>query len=93
MQTFHDKREDTLRRTGRTTRLVDIYIQDLFTKNECRCLDHYQYGSHREANLNLMRRVTKRLEFEHGLLPGIHFAVNVQKFEIRLKPVNLSSKT
>lgn len=50
------------RRSGRTTRLVDKAIQDLFTTGMARIVDHYP--SHL-ADKQLLYLVMRRLELEH----------------------------
>lgn len=37
--------EDKYRRTGRTTRLIDNYIQELFKNKRIVVKDHYQNGN------------------------------------------------
>lgn len=52
------------RRTGKTTRLVDKYVQEFFTKGSCTTYDHY--GS-KEANKRLFYLVLDRLSKEHDI--------------------------
>lgn len=54
--------ELTVRGTGRTTRLVDQAIQDLFTKGVVLVKDHFD---DRQADRYLTERIKKRLDYEH----------------------------
>ncbi len=74
------------RRSGNTIRIVDELIQDLFTKGECACYDHYGDGTLDTRNRrkkDVMRMVLRRLESEHG---GFHDIVefNQKTFTIKL---------
>ena len=51
-----------VRKTGRSTRLADEYIQSLFKKRKIIVMDHYPS---KEANMFLFRKILRRLEFEH----------------------------
>jgi hypothetical protein len=59
--------EEVDRGTGRTTRLVDKYIQDIFNNpNKFITIeDHYP---HNVAHLYLFNRISDRLKIEHGRL-------------------------
>lgn len=61
---------DKNRRTGRTTRLADGYIQDLFKDKKIVVVDHFQDGT-RKTNEITSKRLTdiimKRLAYEHQL--------------------------
>lgn len=48
--------------SGRTTRLIDFYIQELFTHGEVEIRDHEDHWS---AHQNILHRVRKRLAAEH----------------------------
>lgn len=50
------------RNSGRTTRLADHYIQELFINNEVEIKDHYPQES---AHYYLLRVIANRLDFEH----------------------------
>ena len=52
-----------MRRTGRSTRLVDKYIQELFTTGLAVVLDHHHSN---EADYDLLNRVAKRMSIEHS---------------------------
>lgn len=59
-----------LRRTGRTTKLIDRYVHDYFTVGRCFCEDHYipdKNGSFSERNEEISRMVLGRLFNEHGI--------------------------
>ena len=53
------------RMIGNTTRLVDYYIQLLFTKKEITVRDHHDNNA---AHLELFNRIINRMESEHGRL-------------------------
>jgi hypothetical protein len=74
---------DNLTKTGRSTRLLDGYIQSLFDGNKVTILDHTYTP---KDNYALMGKFLKRLEIEHNYifrenLGGKHFT-----FEL-LKPI------
>jgi hypothetical protein len=54
------------RRSGRTTRIVDQAIQELFKNGYVFCRDHYPSKQMTEY---VFKKVLKRLDFEHGQLP------------------------
>ena len=54
--------EDQLRATGRTSRLVDSYIQELFTNKEIEVRDHFP---HRGADKFLLKRIIDRYNNEY----------------------------
>lgn len=61
------------RATGRSTRLIDKYIQEFFTNPagiSVYVLDHYDDI---RAHKLLLDRVISRLKIEH---PGVHYAVD-----------------
>lgn len=55
------------RRSGNSTRQIDMAINLLFKGSKLEVKDHWEYGSHRKANEDLFRRILKRLQFEHNL--------------------------
>lgn len=60
------------RATGRSTRLVDMYVQEFFTSPQgtsVLILDHWDDP---RAHRSLLDRVISRLRIEH---PGVHYAV------------------
>ena len=65
-----------LRATGRTTRIIDRLVQELFETGSCKIADHHP--TH-EADRYLLHRLMGRLEAEHHLRaakperPGIPF--------------------
>lgn len=52
------------RRVGNTTRLVDMFVQDFFTRGKIQVYDHYGTKKASERVFNL---VIKRLNSEHGI--------------------------
>lgn len=60
-----------MRRSGRTTRLVDQYVQELFTLGECEVIDHWwpEKREHdgRNADKHILKVFLVRLEFEHRI--------------------------
>jgi len=78
-----DPSEGGLRGTGRTTRLADAYIQELFTKGEITVEDHHIQGS-----FYLLYKIERRLESEHSHVVFTKKGLNL-KLENDL-PSNLS---
>lgn len=71
-----------LRKSGRTTRLIDDYIQLLFTTDKgslIKVRDHYPSN---DAHRMLIDKIINRLKAEH---PGINIDVNYRERTIRLK--------
>lgn len=52
------------RRSGRTTRIVDSAIQNLFNKGFCILSDHHK-GTN-QSTIDILDRFIKRFELEHG---------------------------
>ncbi len=52
------------RRVGNTTRLIDMFLQDFFTKGECHIYDHYNTRHSRQRVFSL---VLQRLSREHNI--------------------------
>lgn len=63
--------DDSNRATGRTTRLVDYYIQELFNNpnSEIEIIDH---TNNQQSNVHLTQMILRRLDNEH---PGIKFKI------------------
>jgi hypothetical protein len=57
--------EESMRFTGRTTRLIDNYVQELFRKREVILKDHYKDGEDYLANSYLANRFKDRINLEH----------------------------
>ena len=57
--------EDKNRCTGRSTRLVDDYIQELFKNKKVIVKDHYESGNDMHINNFLADRILRRLALEH----------------------------
>lgn len=53
------------RRSGNSTKQVDLAIDLLFDGHEVVVLDHYTWGQSIAANKLLFRRILKRIETEH----------------------------
>jgi len=60
---MNDANTDVLRQTGRTTRLIDSYIQKIFDGEVCIIRDHCFFDM--KANENLYKRIAYRLRNEH----------------------------
>lgn len=65
--------QERFRATGRSTRLVDEYVQKFFTEpigTPIKVLDHWNDA---RAHHGLMSKLIDRLTYEHK---GVHFSVN-----------------
>lgn len=76
-----------MRRSGRTTRLIDAYVQELFTKGEVVVLDHWWPGkedieSPYKANNHIFHKFMDRMMVDHQ---GIDLEVNKNKITVKLK--------
>ena len=69
------------RSTGRTTRIIDKCIQQLFQTGECTIIDH---SGQRHSNWLIMDRIVRRLMIEHEISPSM-LNINRSKFIIKLK--------
>lgn len=62
---------ERIRQSGRSTRLIDSYIQELFTFGEILIKDHGDVGVDANGllrmNLDLFRRVKNRIQNEHNI--------------------------
>jgi hypothetical protein len=56
-----------VRRDGNTTRVIDNAIQIIFSGKVCIIQDHWQGGTNGDANIDLFKRVVRRLQSEHHL--------------------------
>lgn len=75
--------ETSGRMTGNSTRLIDFYIQKLFTEKEIQVQDHYP---EKKAHKLLFVRILKRLEFEHNLSKRQEqFEIDKLKLTIKFK--------
>lgn len=72
-------KEHPERRSGRTTRLADLYIQQLFTEGEVKITDHHP---HHYAHEELARRILRRLQAEHQYVE-VKYTRSTLKIEIR----------
>ena len=66
-----------IRHSGRTTRLADHFIQELFTKGEVQVRDHWDEP---RAHHYLVHIIVRRLEFEH-----LRTDFSIRGFTIKLK--------
>jgi len=57
--------EESIRATGRTTRLIDNYVQELFRKREVVLKDHHNDGEDYRANGYLATKFKDRMNLEH----------------------------
>lgn len=57
-----DNISEEVRRSGKSTRLADQYIQDLFNNGEVEVIDH---TGNKESSEFLFKKVVRRLELEH----------------------------
>lgn len=60
------------RRTGRTTRLVDLYVQEYFNSDEFNIEDHHKGKNSTE---DLLEIFMQRLRIEHRILLGVHYNI------------------
>jgi len=68
---------ESLRCTGKTTRIVDAAIQELFNTGRVTIQDHV---NHRDSHNRTMQRVCRRHKSEHH---GIQYTIN--GYSIKLK--------
>lgn len=59
--------EAKYRASGRTTRQVDKYIQELFNAGIGEWITLYDHSGCRTGNDGLFHKIRKRMEFEHGI--------------------------
>ena len=52
------------RHCGNTTRLIDMFVQELFDTGKCQIYDHYNTSSSKDR---VMYLVLQRLNREHGI--------------------------
>jgi len=81
---FIDKvvQENKLRRTGRSTRIIDEAIQTLFNEKEVKVVDHHPGD---QPNDLILHKTIMRLISEHGFIMGVHFTVEKGTRTITLK--------
>jgi len=73
--------DEGIRQTGRSTRLADDYIQELFENGHVKIRDHIDI---REMHKELFRKIINRLESEHHNC-SYSFEINNQNFAIKLR--------
>lgn len=85
--------EDLLRRTGRTTRIIDDLIQKLFKNEQIFVRDHYVSLDVTSTNNNLHRidqLIIERLYREHNIKtgtkegPNVNLLYNLQQHSFQL---------
>lgn len=69
------------RRSGRSTRLMDSFVQQLFNEGEVKIYDHHPL---RNSDRHLFNRVLKRLYKEHGLNEK-YLDINKSTYTIKYK--------
>jgi len=67
------------RRSGRTTRLCDQSIQELFNIGKVKIFDHTR---HTESNKHLIKMICNRLDNEHR---HVEYDVDIKQLIIKLK--------
>ena len=76
-----EKQVVELRRTGRTTRIIDYNIQQLFKGNVINSIDHSYLA---EENIRLFEATLRRLELEHSSIYP-HLDIDYENRVIKLK--------
>lgn len=76
------------RRSGNSTRLLDDYVQELFTMRVVKIVDHYvpnrKGDSNHEASKDLFYRFMRRINIEHPSdMPKLE--INKDKLTIKFK--------
>jgi hypothetical protein len=66
------------RRVGNSTRLLNYYIEELFSKRKVYIKDHYD---HPKDHKELFHKVLNRLRVEHGLTDCL--AISYSNYEIK----------
>jgi hypothetical protein len=69
-----------LRKSGRTTRLIDDYIQLLFTTDKGSLIKIRDHFPANDAHRMLMDKIIERMKNEH---PGVELDVNYRERTIR----------
>ena len=80
--------KNTEKATGRTTRLADQYIQDLFNNGFVKIRDHVDK---RTAHFMLFEIVLKRLQQEHSNMMSV-IGKNIDELSLRITDPVLISK-
>lgn len=70
--------EEKYRRTGRTTRLIDGLIQELFKTSKIKVYDHWPT---RQSHERVFKMILKRLSLEH---PGLILKVDGSSLTIEI---------
>jgi len=69
------------RRSGNSTKQIDLAIDYLFSGYKVKVEDHWEDGKYDHANDNLFKRVLRRLQNEH---PEIKVKIDKDKLTIEL---------
>jgi len=68
--------DSILRQSGRSTREIDLYIQEFFTKGSVTIIDHYEKyvdNNKTRPSKDLLKRFIRRIQTEHS---NVRFEVN-----------------
>jgi len=75
------------RRIGTSTRLIDSYVQELFTRGKITVKDSV-LPEVKNCNIVLFERIQRRLKIEHGRIDGTSmFVFNKKSLTIKIKGV------
>lgn len=75
---------EVYRRTGRSTRMIDEMVQQLFSKGEVIVSDHYYSPDNDQPTRNNLNTLLKRLYNEHGVAKD-HVTYDERKRKLTLK--------
>lgn len=73
------------RETGKTTRIIDTAVQELFDKGEVTIWDHTSFSEHPQARMNTLEKTLKRISFEH---PKVFKSLKVDRKKYMIKNTN-----
>lgn len=81
---IESRKKTKSRRSGRTIKLVDKAVNELFTNGEAIVKDHYDS---RESHTDLLKLIIRRLHTEHGLNAEVNYDVEIERnyYKIYLK--------
>lgn len=73
-----DEYEDSLRQTGRSTRLADAYIQELFANGEIQVKDHIdKLNCHKELYVKIRRRLVTEHKHRSIWFDNVNFKITL----------------
>ena len=78
-----------MRRSGRTTRIVDEAVQEFFTNKKVLCADHYSEDG-KESSRRIQKMIVSRLQFEHSLREGKDFRRGFNQIDQRYEIISLN---